>query len=109
MFQMHFKFQNFLSRFKSDTYIKIVNSILLNVKPLKRRGKLTFIVDATPVDLDYNVTRKHRSKEYLEKQDLKWNYSSSYGFYIGFKATIVIEQKSAMPVAIIIHLSLIHI
>jgi len=93
----------FLSRFNSDTYIKIVNSILINTKPLKRRGKLTFIVDATPVDLDYNVKRKHRSKKYLEKQDLKWSYSSSYGFYIGFKATIVIEQKSAMPVAIIIH------
>src|ERR1039458_3429483 len=93
----------FLSRFNSDTYIKIVNSILINTKPLKRRGKLTFIVDATPVDLDYNVTRKHCSKEYLEKQDLKWSYSSFYGFYIGFKATIVIEQKSAMPVAIIIH------
>ena len=60
----------FLKRFKSDTYVKIVNSLLLNVKPLKRRGKLTFIVDATPVDLDYNVKRKHRSKEHLEKQDL---------------------------------------
>ena len=61
----------FLSRFKSNTYVKIVNSILLNTKPLKRRGKLTFIVDATPVDLDYNVKRKHRSKEYLEKQESK--------------------------------------
>ena len=75
----------------------------MNTKPLKRRGKLTFIVDATPVDLDYNVKHKHRSKKYLQKRDLKWSYSSSYGFYIGFKATIVIEQKSAMPVAIIIH------
>ena len=36
----------FLGRFDSDTYVKIVNSILLNTKPLKRRGKLTFIVDA---------------------------------------------------------------
>ena len=43
----------FLGRFDSDTYVKIVNSILLN--------------------------------------------------YIGFKATIVIEQDSALPVAIIIH------
>ena len=60
----------FFKRFESDTYVKIVNSILMNTKPLKRRGKLTFIVDATHVDLDYNVTRKHRSKEYLEKQDL---------------------------------------
>jgi len=93
----------FLSRFESDTYVKIVNSILMNVNPLKRRGKWIFIVDATPVDLDYNIKRKHHSKKYLEKQNLKWSYSSSYGFYIGFKATIVIEQKSAMPVAIIIH------
>jgi hypothetical protein len=98
----------YLSRFKSDTYFKIINSILMNRKPLKRRGKLTFIVDATPVDLDYNVKRKHRSKKYLEKQDLKWGYSSSYGFYIGFKATIVIEQRSAMPVAIIIHAGAMH-
>lgn len=93
----------FLSRFDSDTYVKIVNSILLQIKPLKRRGKRTFIVDATPVDLDYNIKRKTRSKKYLEKQNLKWSYSSSYGFYIGFKATIVIEQKSTLPVAIIIH------
>jgi hypothetical protein len=98
----------FFKRFESNTYVKIVNSILMNTKPLKRRGKLTFIVDATPVDLDYNVTRKHRSKEYLEKQDLKWSYSSSYGFYIGFKATIVIEQKSTLPVAIIIHSGALH-
>lgn len=55
------------------------------------------------MDLDYNIKRKTRSKKYLEKRNLKWSYSSSYGFYIGFKATIVIEQKSALPVAIIIH------
>ena len=73
---MHFKFLN-LGRFKSDTDVKIANSILMNVKPLKRRGKLTFIVDETRVDLDYNVQHKHRSKEHLKKQNLKWSYSSS--------------------------------
>ena len=93
----------FLSRFDSDTYVKIANSILLNIKPIKRRGKQTFIVDATPVDLDYNIKRKTRSKKYLEKRNLKWSYSSSYEFYIGFKATIVIEHESSLPVAIIIH------
>jgi hypothetical protein len=56
----------FLTRFESDTYVKIVNSILFNVKPLKSRGKLIFIVDATPVYLDYNVSRTYRSKEYLK-------------------------------------------
>jgi hypothetical protein len=93
----------FLGRFQPETYIKIVNSVLLCIKPLKKRGRRTFIIDATPVDLDYNIKRTHRSKKHLEKRNLKWSYSSSYGFYIGFKATIVIEQDSALPVAIIIH------
>ncbi len=93
----------FISRFKPDTYVKITNSILMQTKPLKKRGKQTFIVDATPIDLDYNTQRKHRSKKHLKKQNLKWSYASSYGFYIGFKATIVIEYESAMPVAILIH------
>jgi len=97
------KVSEFLSRFKSNTYIKIVNSILMQTKPLKRREKLTFLVDATPVDLDYNTKRKFRSKKHLKKQNLKWSYASSYGFYIGFKATIVIEYESTMPVAILIH------
>jgi len=93
----------FLSRFNAELYVKIVNNILMTIKPLKRRGKLTFLVDATPIDLDYNIKRKHRSKKYLEKQNLEWSYASSYGFYIGFKATIVIEYESALPVAILIH------
>ncbi len=93
----------FISRFQPETYLKIVNSILMQIKPLKRRGKQTFIVDATPVNLDYNIKRKTRSKKYLAKRNLKWSYSSSYGFYIGFKATIVIEHDSVTPVAIIIH------
>jgi hypothetical protein len=93
----------FISRFQPETYLKIVNSILMQTKPLKRRVKHTFIVDATPVDLDYNTKRKFRSKKHLKKLNLKWSYASSYGFYIGFKATIVIEHDSALPVAIIIH------
>ena len=58
----------FISRFKPETFLKITNSILMQTKPIKRRGKRTFIVDATPVNLDYNIQRKHRSKEYLKKR-----------------------------------------
>jgi len=93
----------FLSRFSPDMHVKIVNNILMAIKPLKKRGKRTFIVDATPVDLDYNIKRKKRYKKDLQKLNLKWSYASSYGFYIGFKATIVIEHGSALPVAILIH------
>jgi hypothetical protein len=43
----------------------------MQTKLLKRRLKLTFLVDATPIDLDYNTKRKHRTKEHLKKQNLK--------------------------------------
>lgn len=51
-------------------------------------GRKTFIVDATPIDLDFNFRRNKKTKEQLKSLDLKWSYSSSKGFYIGFKATI---------------------
>jgi len=38
-----------------------------------------------------------------KNKDFKWSYASFYGFYIGFKATIVIEYESALPVVILIY------
>ncbi len=93
----------FFNRLNTNQCLEIANRILNQNKSFKRRSKMTFIVDATPVDLDFNINRKHRNKEYLKKLNLKWSYSSSKKFYIGFKATIVIEHDSAMPVAILIH------
>ncbi|BDZ68623.1 hypothetical protein GCM10025860_20710 [Methanobacterium ferruginis] len=52
--------------------------------------------------------RKHRSKQYLQKQNLKWIYASSYGFYIGFKATMTIERQSTLPVVILIQSGALH-
>ncbi len=59
------KISEFISRFHPDTFVKIINSILMHTKPIKRRGKRTFLVDATLVDLNYNTKCKHRSKKYL--------------------------------------------
>ena len=38
---------------------------------IKRRGKKTFIVDATPIDLDINFHRNKKTKEHLQKLNLK--------------------------------------
>ena len=35
--------------------------------------------------------------------NLKWSYSSSKGFYIGFKATVVLDYDSMNPISILIH------
>jgi len=74
----------YLSRFKADTYIKLVNSILIQTKPLKRRGKLTFLVDATPVDLDLQYTAHkpvkkktpHKKRIEMELRILLWLFMS---------------------------------
>ena len=70
---------------------------------VKRRGKKTFTVDATPVDVDINFHRNKKTKEHLEKINLKWSYSSSKGYYIGFKATVVSDYDSMNPVCILVH------
>jgi len=93
----------YFSRNNAEQYLKAVNRILNVFNPSKRRGKSTYIVDATPADLDFNFNRKKQSKEKLEKLNLKWSYSSSKGYYIGFKATIVFNYDSTKPVAILIH------
>ena len=87
----------------SEELIKALNRILNSRNRVKRRGKKTFIVDATPVDLDMNFHRNKKTKEHLKSLNLKWSYSSSKGFYIGFKATIIIDFDSMNPVSILIH------
>jgi hypothetical protein len=93
----------FFSKFTEEQILKISNRILNTIKISKRRKQMTYVVDATPVDLDFNINRKKKTKQYLKTLDLKWSYSTSKGYYIGFKATVVVEYHSTMPVAILIH------
>ena len=86
-----------------EKLMRALNRILNSRNRVKRRGKKTFIVDATPVDLDFNFNRNKKTKEHLKTLDLKWSYSSSKGFYIGFKATVIIDYDSMNPVSILIH------
>ena len=86
-----------------EKLLKALNRILNHQNRVKRRGKKTFIVDATPIDLDFNFNRNKKTKEHLKTLNLKWSYSSSKGFYIGFKATVIIDYDSMNPVSILIH------
>ena len=102
MFQQYLPFKPSFSKYVFEQIVNLVNRLLrTNFK--RKNTKLTFIVDATPVDVDINFMRKHYSKKYLSKMDLKWSYSSSKGHYIGYKVTIVLEKNSLTPVLILIH------
>lgn len=95
--------QNYFSKITEEQLLETTNRILNQFKTFKRRKSMTFIVDATPVDLDFNTHRKKKTKEYLKTLNLKWSYSTSKGFYIGFKATVIVEFNSTIPVIILIH------
>ena len=75
-----------------------VNSILNKLRNDYNRGRRTFIIDATPGDLNINFKGKKISKESLEYKDYAWAWGTSIGFYIGYKITLVLDHKTKMPV-----------
>ena len=93
----------YLSRYDPETYCNIVNSILRKFfKPRKTR-KDTYITDATPVECDINILRKYISPQHLKKLRLKFGYSNSKGYFVGYKVTMVLEKNTRTPVSILIH------
>lgn len=75
-----------------------VNSILNKLRNDYNRGRRTFIIDATPGDLNINFKCKKISKESLEGKDYAWAWGTSIGFYISYKITLVLDYKTKMPV-----------
>ena len=93
----------YLSRYDPDNYCKITNSILRKFfKPRKTR-KDVYITDATPVECDINILRKYISQDHLKKLRLKFGYSNSKGYFVGYKVTVVLEKNTRTPISILIH------
>lgn len=93
----------YFTRYSSTQYSNIVNSIL-NKYNKRRNGEIKqFIADATPCACDFNKDKKFITKEHLKKLKLKWGYSTTKGYFIGFKVTVVIDEKGLVPVSILIH------
>ena len=87
-----------LSKVNPEHLENTVNSILNKLRNDYNRGKRTFIIDATPGDLNINFKSKKISKESLEDKDYAWAWGTSIGFYIGYKITLVLDYKTKMPV-----------
>ena len=93
----------YLSRYSPDQYNNISNSFFKLFLKLNKHNKSDWIVDATPVACDINILKKYVSPEHLEKLDLDMGFSTTKGYYIGFKVTLVLEKDSLSPISIIIH------
>ena len=93
----------YFTRYSSTQYCNIVNS-MLNKYNKRGRGEIKrFIADATPCACDFNKDKRFITKEHLKKLKLKWGYSTTKGHFIGFKVTVVLDEKRLTPVSILIH------
>lgn len=92
----------FLSRFSEEQFVGFVSGVLSSICS-KRRRNGAIVVDSTDVSLDLNWFRKKITKADLEEREFKWGYSSSKGYYIGYKLTLAIEYPSLKPVAFLLH------
>lgn len=93
----------YMSRYSAEQYCKIVNSTLMRFNKQNRGKYNRFISDATPSACDFNNDKHFIPKEHLEKLNLKWGFSTTKGHFIGFKVTVVLNEKTMAPVSILIH------
>lgn len=93
----------YMSRYSAKQYCQIVNTALMRINKQNRRTYNRFIVDATPSACDFNNDKHFIPKEHLEKLNLKWSFSTTKGHYVGFKVTVVLNEKTMAPVSILIH------
>ena len=93
----------YMSRYSAEQYCKIVNATLMRFNKQNRGTYNRFIADATPSACDFNNDKHFIPKEHLEKLNLKWGFSTTKGHFIGFKVTVVLNEKTMAPVSILIH------
>lgn len=90
----------FLSRFTSEQFLCLTCGFL-NSLCRKRSSQRMLIIDSTDIEVDLNWMKK--KKEDFEDKPYKWAYSSSKGFYVGLKMTLVVEYPELWPVFFSIH------
>ena len=82
------EFYEFISRYDASQFNNITNSILARIHKNSKEAVKTYIVDATPVATDINTIKRYVTREHLEELKLKWGYSTTKKYYIGFKVTV---------------------
>lgn len=96
------KIYRFLSRFSEKQFVRSISGVLSSIC-VKRGRNRVILIDSTEISLDLNWFRKKIRKSDLEEKEFKWGYSSSKGYYIGYKLTLAIEYPSLKPLAFLLH------
>jgi hypothetical protein len=97
------QFYEYISRYSSEKFVNIVNSLLKTCNKNNKNPYKKYIVDGSPIECDINHIKQYISPEKLKELKLKWGYSTTKGNFIGFKITVVLDEQTLCPVSILIH------
>lgn len=92
----------FLYKFTPEQFLKLVFGYLGSLCK-KRSSQRILIIDSTDIQIDLNWFKRKIKKKDLENKPYKWGYSSSKGYYIGYKLTFVVEFPCLRPVFLWLH------
>lgn len=94
----------FINRIDEKQFVSLINALLrTQSKKPQRRKHRTIIVDGSAVVLDLNIFKKRIKKSDLAEKDYRWGYSTTHGYYLGFKLTLAIDYPSLIPLAFLVH------
>ena len=96
------EFYEYINRYNAEQFNNITNNLLSQIHKTNRKAIKTFLVDATPVATDISGLKEFITKS-VEKLNLKWGYSTTKKYYIGFKVTVTLDKETLCPVSILIH------
>ena len=94
----------FISSINEDQFVGLINALLrtecMNPRWHKNR---TYLIDSTAITLDLNIFKKRYTRSDLVEKDYAWGYSTTNGYYLGYKLTLVVEYPTLIPVAFFMH------
>lgn len=94
----------FISSINEDQFVGLINALLRTecMKPRWHKNR-TYLIDSTAITLDLNIFKKRYTRSDLIEKDYAWGYSTTNGYYLGYKLTLVVEYPTLIPVAFFLH------
>ena len=97
-----------LSKFDSSQLLEFVLKFINKQFIPGKRGRMTIIIDATPIILDINLYKKYYNDEELNDKNFKIGFSKTHGKFIGGKLTLTIDFHTGQPLTMLAHQGAYH-
>ena len=97
-----------LSKFDSSQLLEFILKFINKQFIPGKRGRITIIIDATPIILDINIYKKYYTDGELNDKNFKIGFSKTHGKFIGGKLTLAIDFHTGQPLTMLVHQGTYH-